>query len=571
MAVRILDANGNPITSTASALDVNIKSSSGSQTVSGTVTANIGTAGGLALDTTLTGGTQKSKIVDAGGTNVAAVSAVGALKVDGSAVTQPVSGAVSFTAPQHVIVDTAPTTPVTGTFFQSTQPVSAVALPLPTGAATAAKQPALGVAGTPSADVVSVQGVVGGVAQPVSGTVAINNFPASTEISNDVGNPVPVNGTVSVGNFPATQPISAASLPLPTGASTSAKQPAIGTAGTPSSDVLSVQGVAGGTPQPVSGTLAVSNFPATQPVSGTVGVNNFPATQPVSLAVAPTTPVTGTFFQATQPVSAASLPLPTGAATSANQATEIASLASIDAKTPALVSGRQPVDGSGVTQPVSGTVGLAAGAAVIGHVIVDTAPSTPVTGTFFQATQPVSAAALPLPAGAATSANQATPVVKGTQGSTAEPTQDLKDSGRQYLSFTATAAAGVIAEALLTLSQNKQGVVTAGVTSYVITSGKTLRITTIAISVRSAAAAIAFSRLALRHNPAGATIATSPVAYQLPEVNTNSATSGTGAAIVIPIPDGIEFFGNGTQTIGLSHLDQATTNILNVTLTGFEY
>lgn len=37
----------------------------------------------------------------------------------------------------------------------------------------------------------------------------------------------------------------------------------------------------------------------------------------------------------TQPISAASLPLPTGAATAANQATEIASLASIDAGIPA--------------------------------------------------------------------------------------------------------------------------------------------------------------------------------------------------------------------------------------------
>lgn len=55
---------------------------------------------------------------------------------------------------------------------------------LTTGAATAAKQPALGTAGTPSADVLSVQGVVGGIAQPIS----------------------------------------AASLPLPTGAATSALQ-----------------------------------------------------------------------------------------------------------------------------------------------------------------------------------------------------------------------------------------------------------------------------------------------------------------------------------------------------------
>ena len=77
------------------------------------------------------------------------------------------------------------------------------------------------------------------------------------------------------------------------------------------------------TPVPVSGTVAVSNpqssvsvsnFPATQPVSGTVAVSNLPATQPVS---------------------AASLPLPTGASTAANQTTQNTSLASIDAKLPA--------------------------------------------------------------------------------------------------------------------------------------------------------------------------------------------------------------------------------------------
>jgi hypothetical protein len=72
---------------------------------------------------------------------------------------------------------------VTGTFFQTTQPVSATSLPLPTGAATAAKQPALGTAGTPSTDVISVQGATSmtalkvdgsGVTQPVSGTVTVN-------------------------------------------------------------------------------------------------------------------------------------------------------------------------------------------------------------------------------------------------------------------------------------------------------------------------------------------------------------------------------------------------------------
>ena len=55
-------------------------------------------------------------------------------------------------------------------------------------------------------------------------------------------------------------------------------------------------------------------------------------------------PVSGTFWQSTQPVSAVSLPLPTGASTSALQTTGNSSLSSIDAKTPSLSSGRVPVE-----------------------------------------------------------------------------------------------------------------------------------------------------------------------------------------------------------------------------------
>ncbi len=66
----------------------------------------------------------------------------------------------------------------------------------------------------------------------------------------------------------------------------------------------------------------------------------------------------------------------TSQATAAKQDTGNTSVASIDTKTPALVTGRVPVDGSGVTQPVS--------------------------GTFWQATQPVSIASIPLATGAAT-------------------------------------------------------------------------------------------------------------------------------------------------------------------------
>lgn len=64
-----------------------------------------------------------------------------------------------------------------------------------------------------------------------------------------------------------TAAISASSLPLPTGASTAAKQPALGTAGTASSDVLTVQGITSMTP------LKTDGSGVTQPVSGTVTAN----------------------------------------------------------------------------------------------------------------------------------------------------------------------------------------------------------------------------------------------------------------------------------------------------------
>ena len=150
---------------------------------------------------------------------------------------------------------------------------------------------------------------------------------------------------------------------------------------------------------PVVGTF----WPTTQPVSGSVSIAG---TAAVSGTFWPETqPVSGTFWQTTQPISAQSLPLPGGAATDAKQDAGNASLASIDTKLPAnpatannqstantslaaidadigtdgtsppalpggatgvrgwlrllasllppLASNRWPVDGSGVTQPVS--------------------------------------------------------------------------------------------------------------------------------------------------------------------------------------------------------------------------
>jgi hypothetical protein len=76
------------------------------------------------------------------------------------------------------------------------QPVSASSLPLPTGAATLAKQPALGTAGTASADVITIQGIASmtkllvtpdSVALPANQSVNLNQI-AGTGVDGNSGN-----------------------------------------------------------------------------------------------------------------------------------------------------------------------------------------------------------------------------------------------------------------------------------------------------------------------------------------------------------------------------------------------
>lgn len=103
-----------------------------------------------------------------------------------------------------------------------------------------------------------------------SGSITVDGTVAATQ-----------SGTWNITNISGT-------VSLPTGAATAAKQPALGTAGTASADVITVQGIASMT------ALKIDGSAVTQPVSGTVTANAG----------------TGTFA-----ISAASLPLPSGAAT----------------------------------------------------------------------------------------------------------------------------------------------------------------------------------------------------------------------------------------------------------------
>ena len=205
-----------------------------------------------------------------------------------------------------------------------------------------------------------------------------------------------VGGRLSVDGSGVTQPVSAASLPLPTGAATQATLAAIQTlvdALTTPSDTQPIS--AASLPLPAGAatqaTLAsvLSALQAALTVTATnldirdlssaidsVAVTDGGGSLTVDGTVTATGPLTDAELRATAvPVSAASLPLPSGAATAANQATLIGHVDGIET----LLSGTLTVDGSGVTQPVSGTVtaNLAAGTSNIGDVDVLSLPALP--------------------------------------------------------------------------------------------------------------------------------------------------------------------------------------------------
>lgn len=238
------------------------------------------------------------------------------------------------------------------TMLQGTSPwvVSASSLPLPTGAATetsAAKAASAvqvvddAASNTSAMMMASWETTTGGTVRYLRST---NAAPGSSDIGLVTRN-IP-SGTQTVSGS-GTFAVSAASLPLPSGAATAIKQPALGVAGTASPDVLTVQGVASMTP------LKVDGSGVTQPVSGT-------------------------FWQVTQPVS--------GTVT-ANVGTTNG--LALDATLTGGTQQTKITDGTNVaTVKAASTAAVATDKAVV--VAVSPNNTVPVSGTFWQVTQPVS-------------------------------------------------------------------------------------------------------------------------------------------------------------------------------------
>jgi len=116
----------------------------------------------------------------------------------------------------------------------------------------------IGADGTNDGDVSS------GNPMPVTGTVTANLGATDNAVLDSIQTAVEVIDNAISGNEMQVDVVTSA---LPTGAATAAKQPALGTAGTASTDVISVQGIASMT------AIVVDGSGVTQPVSGTVTAN----------------------------------------------------------------------------------------------------------------------------------------------------------------------------------------------------------------------------------------------------------------------------------------------------------
>lgn len=183
--------------------------------------------------------------------------------------------------------------------------------------------------------------------------------PLGVNLTRVAGSAVSLGAKTSANSIPvvlatdeATLPVSAASLPLPTGASTEATLLLI-KAKTDNLDVLLSTRTKPADTQNVTGSVSISNFPATQPVSGTVtanaGTGNFTVVQPSGASLH----VNVDNFPATQTVSGTVAATQSGT-WNVGLSTGSNTVGKVDQGAGGASAWK--VDGSAVTQPVSGTV-----------------------------------------------------------------------------------------------------------------------------------------------------------------------------------------------------------------------
>ena len=198
-------------------------------------------------------------------------------------------------------------------------------------------------------------------------------------------------------------------------------------------------------------------------------------------------------------------------------------------------AGAQKVDGSAVTQPVS--------------------------GAFFQATQPVSIAT-----------NTPDMTDRAARAVGVVTVANLPTTtGRSDVVLHASAVPSVVAETVYTLNTYLGTTATTG-TVYNVTTGKRYRLQAIRLRANFAvmSTTVTFASMVFRlraQATAGATVA-SPLVLTF---RLDVASNTPGPEVEIPIPDGLEWLGPNSLCITQSSASAAGALISDIALVGFEY
>ncbi len=242
----------------SSSLPVVIASDQSTLPISGTVTANIGTADGISTSAIQTNGNQITQVKDA---------SANALQVAQGSTTFGQTGpivqtATTTSAPTYTTGKTNPLSTDTSGNLRTT--ISNASIPITSSGTLTVSDSS---AGTTATNTTGLKDTVGTLS---AGTAATKSLAVGGVYNSSA--PTPTTGQQlslqldSSGNLKISGTVTA-NLGTIDGAATTAKQPALGTAGTPSSDVLTVQGASSMT------ALKVDGSGTTQPVSGTITAN----------------------------------------------------------------------------------------------------------------------------------------------------------------------------------------------------------------------------------------------------------------------------------------------------------
>lgn len=414
--------------------------------------------------------------------------------------------------------------------------------PLPTGAATEAKQT------QPGVDI---------------GDVTINNAGGLSAVTiQDGGNSITVDGSVAVTGALTDAQLRATVVPVTLGALVS--------------HVIVDSMPAGGSGL-TDAELRASAVPvslATVPSHAVTNVGTFA----VQVTSAPSTAVTGTFWQATQPVSGTVTTAPP-----ANASTNVAQLAGTatavnsglkDAGTLRVVLATDQPSLTNKLLVTPDSVALPANQSVNVSQMAGVAPSLN-TGVRDAGTQRVTVATNDVVPVSGTVTVTPPTLTKGTQGATGFSTQDLKDAGRNQTNFFhAIGIAATGAEVMQTLTGYKAGAaVAATATPAVVTAGKTYRITSITAVYQSLAAAGA-AIIRLRANLSGVGVVGSPLVANW-EVGSGAVAAGVTTTEALSFPEGLEFAAGTGIAVGVIGMTAAqvagAAGFVMITISGFEY